>query len=48
MEEGNTAVDQHSIGVMNRPVARVLNSHTEQLLILRMYRRSVWGAFMTS
>jgi hypothetical protein len=47
MEERNTAVDQRSIGIVNRPVASVLNSHKEQLLILRMFRRSIWGAFRT-
>jgi hypothetical protein len=48
VEERNTAVDQHSMGIMNRPVARVLNCHKEQLLILRMYRRCIRRASRTS
>jgi hypothetical protein len=48
MEERNTAFGEHNIGTMNRPVARVLNCRKEQLLILRMYRRSVWRSSRTS
>ena len=40
MEERNSAVDQHSTDIMNRPVARVLNCHKEELLI-RLYHRYI-------
>ena len=48
MEERNTAVDQHSIGIMNRPVTRVLNCRKEQLLILGLCRRGIRRTSRTS
>jgi hypothetical protein len=48
MEERNTVVDQRSIGVMDRPVARVLKRRKEQLLFLRQYPCSIRRASITS
>jgi len=48
MEERNTAVDKHNIGIMNWPLSRVLNCHKEQLLILRRFRRSIRHTSRTS